>query len=404
MFIFLPAASCVNLGQFLGGLLGGYCGGRFGPRRTILSFCAPAIFAWLTIALAPNLPLLIVGRVLAGVCSSVNTANCSMLVAQYASTPRRGAFLSLFALMVGIGVLLCYALGLGLAWRQICFVVPVLLLINGAFLLPLPESPVWLLGHRGAEEAGLALQWLRGSTQVEEEVAQLALTREQQTTGVTLRQALSNLKRRADVAKPFLLVTTNFMFVMFSGPFAMIFYGVQIFQETGVNAHMAAVVVAILRVIGGFLAIFLIKKLPRVRLAMASMTLMSLSMAVLGAVLFLKDNGADSTVLRVVPVLCVVVFMFSFGAGAGPLQWVFLGELLPPDYKVLSGIMASLSTLAIFVVTKAFPSILASPIGAPGAYWLFAFVALVSNLFYVLCMPETKGMSLLQIKEIFTKN
>ena len=77
---------------------------------------------------------------------------------------------------------------------------------------------------------------------------------------------------------------------MFSGPFAMIFYGVQIFQETGiqiytsmlhvklmvkpwrhfstklsvgVNAHMAAVVVAILRVIGGLLAIFLIKKLPR---------------------------------------------------------------------------------------------------------------------------------------------
>ena len=29
MFIFLPAASCVNLGQFLGGLLGGYCGGRW---------------------------------------------------------------------------------------------------------------------------------------------------------------------------------------------------------------------------------------------------------------------------------------------------------------------------------------------------------------------------------------
>ena len=29
-----------------------------------------------------SLPLLIVGRVLAGVCSSVNTANCSMLVAQ----------------------------------------------------------------------------------------------------------------------------------------------------------------------------------------------------------------------------------------------------------------------------------------------------------------------------------
>ena len=83
-------------------------------------------------------------------------------------------------------------------------------------------------------------------------------------------------------------------FVMFAGPFAMIFYGVQIFQETGectntfhfreylsfktffeflsnlmnklyagVNAHMAAVVVAILRVVGGLVALVLIKKLPR---------------------------------------------------------------------------------------------------------------------------------------------
>ena len=36
----------------------------------------------------------------------------------------------------------------------------------------------------------------------------------------------------------------------------------------------------------------------RVRLAMASMTLMSVSMAILGAVLYLKDKGADGTVLR----------------------------------------------------------------------------------------------------------
>merc|ERR1712203_1026554 len=73
--------------------------------------------------------------------------------------------------------------------------------------------------------------------------------------------------------------------------------------ETGVNAHMAAVVVAILRVVGGLVAIVLIKKLPRGRLAMATMTLMSLSMAILGAVLYMKDKGADGTVLRAVPVL-----------------------------------------------------------------------------------------------------
>ena len=44
-------------------------------------------------------------------------------------------------------------------------------------------------------------------------------------------------------------------------------------------------------------------------------------------------------------------------------------EISKTPFQVLAGIMASLSTLAIFVVTKAFPSILSSTIGAPGAYW-----------------------------------
>ena len=66
---------------------------------------------------------------------------------------------------------------------------------------------------------------------------------------------------------------------MGSGPFAVIFYGVQIFQKTGfkscfypilsvlfmsgINAYLAAICVAIIRVIGGVLAIFLIKNIPR---------------------------------------------------------------------------------------------------------------------------------------------
>ena len=116
---------------------------------------------------------------------------------------------------------------------------------------------------------------------MDDELADLAATREKQARGLTLRlrshfflrsksgdlksskpprQALGNL-RRPDIRRPFLLVTANFMyiydrsnppfnvsfhcsfedsavyisssFVMFAGPFAMIFYGVQIFKETG---------------------------------------------------------------------------------------------------------------------------------------------------------------------------
>ena len=133
-----------------------------------------------------------------------------------------------------------------------------------------------------------------------------------------MTQAVCNLSR-PDIRKPFLLITTNFFFVMFAGPFAMIFYAVQIFQDSGIDAneHLAAIVVAIIRVVGGIFAIFLIQKMPRLRQVMLTMTTMSLSMAVLGGVMYLKELGFDNMTLRVLPILCVTLYMFSFGAGAG---------------------------------------------------------------------------------------
>merc|ERR1719458_52284 len=185
----------------------------------------------------------------------------------------------------------------------------------------------------------------------------------------------------------------------------MIFYGVQIFQETGTDANLAAISVAAIRVFGGLAAIFLMKRVPRVKMAMVSMNIMMVSMAVLGAVLYMQESGANSAALSIVPVFCVLLYMFAFGAGASPLLWVFMGEIIPADYKVLCGIIASISAAAIFAVTKLFPSLLASPIGAPGTYWLFSGVALLSNLFYVTQgrWMETRGKSSVEIREMFAR-
>ena len=91
---------------------------------------------------------------------------------------------------------------------------------------------------------------------------------------------------------------------------------------------------------------------------MIMMTLMSVSMAVLGTTLYLKTLlSFNSALLDVVAVISVTFYMFCFGAGAGPLQWVFLGELLPREYKVLSGVITCLATSAVFIVTKVFPTL-----------------------------------------------
>lgn len=73
----------------------------------------------------------------------------------------RAGFLSLFTLMLGAGILLCYCVGTGLYWRYAASVPPVLYILLVVGLCFVPESPIWLLGHMGHTEARVALKWLR---------------------------------------------------------------------------------------------------------------------------------------------------------------------------------------------------------------------------------------------------
>ena len=104
---------------------------------------------------------------------------------------------------------------------------------------------------------------------------------------------------------------------MMSGPFAIIFYAVEIFQEagTGVDQYLAAIITAILRIIGGLIALLLIQKLPRKKHIMLTMSTMGLSMIILGISVYFKESLGDSPVITVIPILCVSLYLFAFGAG-----------------------------------------------------------------------------------------
>ena len=229
----------------------------------------------------------------------------------------RGGFLSLYALMIGLGILLSYCLGASLYWRIVSCLPPLLYTVLACGLFRIPESPIWLLAHKGPEEARQSLQWLRDSDDVETELDNLKATKEKQDHGLTLKEAFVNLFTRPDVRKPFLIVTTNFFLVMFSGPIIVIFYSVEIFMSAGIDVSefVAAILTAVLRVLGGLFGTLLVQKLPRVRLAMAGITMMSLSMMTLGVVFYLKDQGCQHPVLNGLPVAALTLYNFSFGAG-----------------------------------------------------------------------------------------
>ena len=97
------------------------------------------------------------------------------------------------------------------------------------------------------------------------------------------------------------------------------------------------------------------------------------------------------------------IHIYDFVAGASPLQFVFLAELLPPEYNVLSGVITSLAYVTMFITTKLFPTLL-HLMGPHGTYWLFAAIAMSSNFFFYFLVPETKGKSFLEMQQHFKKN
>ena len=81
---------------------------------------------------------------------------------------------------------------------------------------------------------------------------------------------------------------------------------------------------------------------------------------------------------------------------------MFVGELLPPEYKVLSGVITFFLQTLVFTISVVFPRMLKT-LTPYGTYWLFSSIALSSNVFYFFFVPETKGKSLLEIQQKFLK-
>ena len=91
----------------------------------------------------------------------MSDSNLLIIYLYLSSVKRRGGFLSLLALMLGLGILASYCLGAFLYWRFVAIIPPIINLLLIIALWRTPESPLWLLSHRGQEDCREALQWLR---------------------------------------------------------------------------------------------------------------------------------------------------------------------------------------------------------------------------------------------------
>ena len=155
------------VGAALGALVAGWLSSQLGRKRTLILGAVLFVAGSVLCGLAWTPHVLIVGRLVLGLAIGLASFTAPLYLAEIAPESIRGAMISLYQLMITIGILVAFlsdtAFSYSGNWRWMLGVIAIpgaLFLLGVAFL---PESPRWLMMKNRQPEAEEVLHKLLGN-------------------------------------------------------------------------------------------------------------------------------------------------------------------------------------------------------------------------------------------------
>ncbi len=389
----------ILLGAAVGAGSAGPLSDSLGRRNLIL--IAGVLFAVGAVgaALAPNVPVLVLFRVVLGLAVGAAALTVPLYLSEIAPTEIRGAISSLNQLMITVGILAAYVANAILAsagawrWMFALALIPALVLLVGMYYMP--ETPRWLVSQDRDDEARDVLRRDRDEEAVEKEIRDIREVEEQEEGG--LRELL------ASWVQPALIVAIGLaVFQQTIGINTIIYYAPTTLTNVGYGNEAviyANLIIGVVNVGMTLVAIRLIDRAGRKSLLLIGLVGMVLSLAVLGfSSLLLPQPSHPLDPAAVITLACLAGFIISFAGTWGPTVWVMLPEVLPLRIRgTAMGIAIFLHWIANFAVSQTFPIFLDS--FGPGITFLgYAIIGVLAFFFVSALVTETKGRSLEQIE------
>jgi len=326
-----------------------------------------------------------------------------LYIAEIAPADRRGALVSLNQLMITIGILLSYIVGVIFTpiegWRYMFSValIPALILFIGMFSLP--ESPRWLFEHGQRDKARSVLGRSRSPEEVDLELQEMEQIKSQE--GQDERVSYGELF--APFVRPALIIGIGLaIFQQITGINTVIYYAPTILQNVGFSegGAIAATALGVGVVNVGFtiLAVRIIDRAGRKPLLLIGLVGMVISLALLGIVF---STGATGGAAGLLATVCLGLYIASFAISLGPVFWLMISEIYPLRIRGTAMSVASIANWGSnFLVALMFPVLLAA-LGGATLFWLFAVIGIVAWVFIYFRVPETKNRTLEEIEASF---
>ena len=156
--------STMMLGAALGAISTGWISFKLGRKKSLMSGAALFVLGSIGSACAPNVPILLISRVMLGFAVGIASYVAPLYLSEMAEKEDRGKLISMYQMMVTIGILVAFIsdtiFSYGGHWRMMLGIisVPALLLMISVF--GLPDSPRWLASKGKFEKAKEILRML----------------------------------------------------------------------------------------------------------------------------------------------------------------------------------------------------------------------------------------------------
>lgn len=397
-------ASIINLGAVCSGLFGMRYVETLGRKPCLLITGALYAGGFGVIATCVSLPALLGGRFLTGIAAGLATVVTPCYIAEISPASMRGTLGSLYQLFCTLGILAAYGLGEFMSWRDLAAFTSILsIVVVVVCQAVLPETASWLKMAGRSQEARA---WQR----------RLGLPLDQDDVGEASgepapddvadgRVSLASLRA---LRRPLTLLASMMVLQQLSGINSILFFSGEILGMAGLgaNAALGAVMIGLAQCAGTAISLRTVDRLGRRTLLQLSSVGMTFGMGVLAAFFLARDNSVALLSALFGPAAAaaaLVVFIFAFSLGWGPVPWVMVAELFPPSSRATATALSTVLTWGgSFFITQFF-LVLIEVVGSSAVFTGFvgvcAFMVTWVGTQQLSGFVETKGRSLEQIQE-----
>ncbi len=324
--------SSLFLSAMIGAPLGGTLADKIGRRKVLLIAGVLFLVGSLSMALAPSIPILILGRVITGLSLGTVSIISPLYISEISTTSNRGKMVTFNTLGITFGTLLAYIVNYIFSndgdWRWMFGLeaLPALCITVG--MLFLSETPRWLAIHSLEDKAKRVLRHIRGQKDVSQELSSIESSLSKH--GSSWSELLKPSLRRA------VLLGVGLAFCRGLTGFSVILYGYSptILELSGFKiasfAILATVGIGIVNTIMTFVVVAIIDRIGRRPLMIIGLLGVTISLAALGITFMFGEAGEYA---KWIALGSLLLYIGSWSLGPRPVFWLLISEIYPTKVR-----------------------------------------------------------------------